>query len=226
MPDKSKPKIDPETPVIKILTQIRNEEINPKELPKEIRQECVEYLWITEAQPVAIIANLLDVSEKTIRRVQEDIRSKNATKPSRDQGLKMIGEFIQKATALHEHMMKLSHDKNATVQETSQAGYYMWKILQGQLKEMERFGYVTPFTGTESGQSGREEKSVSELKNKLAEMERILQEEETHDPQLGELIKNVKHHIAIVEATKGLEELESRVNQIKNPPESSNEQGR
>lgn len=226
MPDEPKPNIDPETPVIKILTQIRNEEINPKDLPKEIRQECVEYLWITEAQPVAIIANVLDVSEKTIRRVQEDIRSKNATKPSRDQGLKMIGEFIQKATALHEHMMKLSHDKNATVQETSQAGYYMWKILQGQLKEMERFGYVsTAFTNTEGSQSGQEEKSIPELKARLAEMERILSEDGVHDPQLAQLIKEVKHHIAIAEATKGLNELETRIHQIKNPPENPNEQG-
>jgi hypothetical protein len=56
----------PVTPVLSILKQIRGGEINLENEPlsTDLRMECVDYLWMTEAQPVAVMASLLHVSEK------------------------------------------------------------------------------------------------------------------------------------------------------------------
>jgi DeoR/GlpR family transcriptional regulator of sugar metabolism len=62
---------------------------------------------------VAEIAQILNVSDKTIRRDQDQIRKRNANKPSADYTIEVFGELLQKAKSAHENMMRLSRSPEA-----------------------------------------------------------------------------------------------------------------
>lgn len=70
-----------ETPVYKVLKQIKEGNIEARSLSKETRQECVEVLTL-EGYSVSSIAQLLDRSEKTIKRDLEDIWQRNSKRPT------------------------------------------------------------------------------------------------------------------------------------------------
>lgn len=215
MSDESKPNIDPETPVIKILTQIRNEEISPKDLPKEIRLECVEYLWLTDTQPVAIIANALNVSEKTIRRDQDDIRKRRAKQPSTDYSMEVFGELLEKARSAHENMMRLARSSEGSIQEKAQAGFYAWKMIQQQIEIAQSLG-VAPSQALKIEASVRQEEGTTpaQLKEELARLEGILNAKGIIDPKIAELVENVKGQTALAEAKAGIMEIKARIDEI------------
>ena len=142
MPEEKKPENHQEKPVAKILREIAEGIIKGDELPTDIRQECVEHMWQTQGFSVMDIASALNVSERTIKRDKNEIRKRNAQKPSADYALETISELLQKATSAHEHLMRLSRSKDGSVQEKSQAGYYVWKIIQEQTKLLQSLGYL------------------------------------------------------------------------------------
>lgn len=227
MSEQPQPDKKPLTPVIQILNQIRNNEIKPADLNQDVRVECVDYLWMTEAQPTGIIANLLGVDERTIRRDKDEIRKRNAKKLSTEDSLELMGELLEKATSTHEHLMRLARSKEGSVQEKSQAGFYVWKAIEGQIKILQNLGYAPskPMQiEADIHHHQEEEISVEQLKAELAEMEKVVSEDKINDPEIMELIKTAKEQIAIAEANKALTSLKTLVEKNKKQSGDSNEQ--
>jgi hypothetical protein len=107
MPDEKEP-INAELPAIKILQQIKEGIIDKEKLPKEMRQECVEYL-LSKFQSISEIALILGKTEKTIRRDKEEIDAQRSYKTfGTDYSLKLIAELMRKANATQEQLMHLS----------------------------------------------------------------------------------------------------------------------
>lgn len=203
------------TPVLQILKQIHNGTFDLKELTQEIRQDCVEHLWYTEAQPIATIANIFKVSDKTIRRDQEDIRKRRAKQPSMDYSMQVFGELLEKARLVHENMMRLSRTPDASVQEKAQAGFYAWKIIQEQIKIAQSLG-VAPSQALKIETSVHQEDAITpaQLKAELARLEGILKEKGIVDPKIAELIQQVEGQIAVAEAKLGIKDIKSRIDEI------------
>src|SRR3989338_8208080 len=139
-PKDKKPENYDEKPVLKILRDIKEGIIKGEELSADIRQDCVEHMWITMGYQVEEIAGILNVSGRTIKRDKTEIKKRNAQKPSADYALETMGELLQKATVAHEHMMKLARSEGGSLQEKAQAVYLMWKIIQDQAKLLQSFG--------------------------------------------------------------------------------------
>jgi hypothetical protein len=131
MPDEKDPS-SAELPAIKILQQIKEGIIDKEKLPKEMRQECVEYL-LSKFQSISEIALILGKTEKTIRRDKEEIDANRSVKPSTDYSLKVIADLTRKANATQEHLMSLSRSEGS-LQEKTQAAFYLWKAIQEQMK--------------------------------------------------------------------------------------------
>ena len=226
MPEESKPEKGPVTPVIKILNQIRNKEIDPETLDQDIRVECVDYLWITEGHSTSVIANLLGVDERTVRRDKELVRKRMGEKLSTEDNLARIGELIEKATSTHEHLMRLARSKEGSLQEKSQTGFFLWKAIEGQIKLYQSLGYAPSKAMQVEADvhHHEEEKTVEQLKAELAEMEKIVSNDKVNDPEISELIKIAKEQIAIAEANKTLTDLKGRMDQIKKQQGNANEQ--
>lgn len=207
MADESPQNLD-NTPVLQIIKQINNGILDPKNLAKDIRQDCIEHLWYVEAQPVAFMAHLFQVSDKTIRRDQEEIRARRAKATSADYSDVVFGELFEKARAVHENMQRLSRSPDASVQEKAQAGYYTWKIIEQLIEKAQSTG-IAPSQGIKIDATIRkeEEKSPQQLKEELARLEAIVNGKGNVDPKVQQLIETTKGQIALAEAKLGLKEL-------------------
>jgi len=215
MPEDKKPENYDNTPVLQILKQIKESILDPKDLAPEIRQDCVEHLWLVESHPVATIALLLNVSDKTIRRDQDVIRKRNAKKPSADYTVQVFGELLEKATSAHEHMVRLSRSSEGSVKEKTEAGFYAWKMIKQQIEIAQSLG-VAPSQSFKIETNIRHEDEVTpaQLKEELARLEGIVKAKNTIDPKIDELIETVKRQIALAEAKAGIKELKSRIDEI------------
>lgn len=212
MPEDNKSRSYEDTPVLQILKQIRDGISDPKKLDSEIRQGCVEYLWYVEGRSVAEIAQILNVSDKTIRRDQDEIRKRNAQKPSADYTVKVFGELLEKATSAHENMMRLSRSSDASVQEKAQAGFYAWKMIQEQIEIAQSLGVApTQAIKIEADIRQEDETTPAQLKEELERLEGIVNTKGIIDPKITELIEGIKGQIALAEAKAGIKELKKRV---------------
>jgi len=66
-----------EKPILSLLQDIKSGVIDPRDIEKELRQQIVEVLLL-EGTMVPQIAQILKVSDKTIRRDTLDIKERNA----------------------------------------------------------------------------------------------------------------------------------------------------
>lgn len=198
------------TPALQILKQIKDGVIDPKKLDSEIRQACVEHLWFVEGRAVAEIAHVLNVSDKTIRRDEDQIRKRNAQKPSADYSVEVFGELLQKAKSAHENMMRLSRSPDASVQEKAQAGFYAWKMIQQQIQIAQSLGVVSS-----QAFNIRQEEEVTpkQLNEELVRLEGIVNAKGIVDPKIAKLIETVKGQIALAEAKLGIKELKTRIDE-------------
>ncbi len=209
-------------PVIKILQQIKEGIIDKEKLPKEMRQECVEYL-LSKFQSISEIALILGKTDKTIRRDKEEIDTKRSVKPSTDYSLKLIAELMRKANATQEHLMHLSRS-DGSLQEKTQAAFYIWKCTQEQMKILQSSGFLPdqPMR-IEANITHEEEKDVVKLKEELVEAEKMaLDAGRSDDPKIVELIKSIKQQIALAEAGNNIEVLKNIL--TKKDEGTSNEQ--
>ena len=229
MSEENNPETYQERPILEIIRKIHEGTIKGDELSPDIRQGCVEYLWQTEGHSVVAIASALHVSERTIKRDKSEIRKRNAQKPSADYALETIGELIQKATSAHEHLMRLSRSSVGSVQEKSQAAYYVCKAVQEQAKLLQSLGYLPerPMQiEADIHDHHEEEESPAQLKDKLAELEKLVAEDNENDPEILKLIETAKKQIALAEANNTIGELKRKLSESDKEQGTANEQGR
>lgn len=224
MSDENKPIEEPVLPAIKIIQQIKEGIIDPQKLPKDIRQVCVECL-LAQFMSIPKIAAFMKMDDRTIQRDKKEIDQRNSQKPSVDYSLQLISELMRKANSIQEHLMSLSKDDEASVQEKAQAGYYLWKALQEQMKLLQSLGYLQeqPMR-IEANITHEEEKDTVKLKEELAEAEKMAHDAgRSNDPVIAELIKSIKQQIALAEAGNSIEQLRNIL--TKKDEGTSNEQG-
>jgi len=213
------PEETPKDPsVVQILTQIHSGELNLEEhpLPKDIRLECVDHLWMHELQSIAWIANYLKVSEKTIRRDQDEINARNAQKLSTEDTVNLVGELVAKLSASHENLMRLARDKQGSVQERAQAGMYASKAIEGQIAILQKLGFAPskPLQIEADVRHHQEEDvSVDQLKAELFELEKLADSKGQKDPEVIKMIEAAKQQIALAEAKNMVDDLRNNLNQ-------------
>jgi hypothetical protein len=202
----------PQLPAIMILKQIQDGIIDKKTLPKEMRQACVEYL-LTQFQSVSKIAGMLAKDERTIKRDKREIEQRNAQKPSIDFSLELIAELMRKANATQEQLMELAKDKDGSVQEKSQAAFYLWKAVQEQMKLLQSLGYLPeqPLK-IEANISQETGLDITKLKEEVAEAEKVAAANgRNSEPAIVGLIKAIKQEIALAEANNNMDELKKLI---------------
>lgn len=210
MPDEKE--LEAQLPAIKIIQQIKEGVIDPEKLPKEIRQDCVECL-LGQFMSVPKIAAFLKTTDRTIQRDKKEIDQRNSQKPSIDYSLQLISELTRKANSIQEHLMSLAKDDSGSVQEKAQAGYYLWKSVQEQMRLLQSLGYL-PEQPLRIEQTVTQEstRDVSQLKIELAEAEKVANESgRGNDPAIAGLIKAIRQEIAIAEANNNMDELKKLI---------------
>lgn len=217
MPNEERPNNIEEIPALQIISQIREGTLDPKKISSEMRQDCVEHLWIVEGQPTAVIANLLKVSDKTIRRDKDDIRERNSKKLTPEDREKLLEELLAKATASHENLHRLSRSKEGSIQEKGQTDYYAGKLILEQIAIGQTLGIFPKKSiqlEADIHYKKEEETTPDKLKEELARLEKIANDKNINDPEITKLIEDVKRNIALAEAKEGITKLEGKINDM------------
>lgn len=96
-----------------IIRGLKDGTVAGKALGAEQRRACVERLLL-EGVSVHEIADLLRVSDRTVRRDREKIRISNALEPSDNLAATVLGEYRQQADAAATRLARLQRDPTAT----------------------------------------------------------------------------------------------------------------
>jgi hypothetical protein len=96
----------PTTPM-SILEVLRSGQILAKNLNKDQRQVCVEYL-INQGYPTAEIAEILKVCTRTVRRYKEQIRKSNAIELDTNFTAEHVGWAFQNAQYSIDYLKRLA----------------------------------------------------------------------------------------------------------------------
>ncbi len=216
--------MDNDKPVLSLLQQIQSGQIDPRDLSKEVRQQVVEAL-ILEGSSVPQIAQILQVSDKTIRRDVAAIKERNALSPSLDLAKKLIGDLTMKAETHRSYLMRLARSQGASVSERSIAEFYAWKVSKELIEKLQLLGYLPLVPHRISADIYHHENedalTLGELKNELTAIEGIAKKDGILDQKTKEKIRFLQLKIEKAEIVKDVTELNKKHEENKN--EHSNE---
>ena len=201
-----------EIPVYKILKQIKDGVLQAKELSKEMRQDCVEVLTL-EGYSVPSIAQLLDRSEKTVKRDLEDIWQRNSKRPTPEIALSLIAELIEKSKSQAAHLMRLSRSNEGDVQERINAERLAWEIQNQTVERLQSLGYMPTaaqkIVGDVYHHDSEEEapKTLAQMREELLQIEKIAEETGSLDEKTKQGITLLRLKIDQAEIAQGIAKL-------------------
>ncbi len=218
-----------EIPVYKTLKQIKDGMLQAKDLFKEARQECVEVL-ILEGYSVSAIAQLLDRSEKTIKRDLEDIWQRNSKRPTTEIALQFIAELITKSKSQVAHLMRVARSSEGSLQERINAERLAWEIQNQTVERLQNLGYLPSAPQKiisniyHHDDSQDEEKTLVELKEELITLEKIATDNGVLDEAVKGRINALKMRIEQAGIAKDITQLtKEKTNEInENDKEADN----
>ena len=167
-------------PILTVIQQLKDGTRNPKSLTREERQQCIEACTL-EGYTVHQIAQLLQCSEKTVRRDLAAIRERNAMTPNVEFVKQLVGDVYQKITSHHDYLVRVAKIKETGAAEKIVAISAACKALTDLFKLLQSVGYVPLSPQKITGdiyhhQAEEENKSLVELKNELDVFERTAAE--------------------------------------------------
>lgn len=199
-----------DTPTYKILQAIKAGSLDAKSLSKEERQACVEVL-ILEGYEVASIAQLLDRSEKTIKRDKQEIWQRNSQMPTPEFVLREITEMINKGKVHQSYLMRLARSKDTPPKERIEAERSAWQVGNEIAERLQTLGFL-PTKPQEVINNLYHHKvdteaTISELKKKVIELTKIANETEIYDEDIKKRIEHIKGEIKKLEIVKEVDDL-------------------
>lgn len=195
-------------PVLSVIQKIKDGQIAPETIDKELRQQCIE-VFLGEGYSVSSIAQIFKKCDKTIRRDIESIRERNALVPDIDLAKKTIGEMVMYMHIHRGHLMRIARSKDASVSEKAQAEYLAARVGMEMIAKLQTLGFL-PLKPQEiiADFSHRvttdEEKSFGELRSQIDEIEKISKEFGELAPEMKEELNKLKQRIEKAEIETAL----------------------
>jgi len=217
-----------DTPTYKILQGIKTGSLDAKSLSKEERQACVEVLML-EGYEVASIAQLLDRSEKTIKRDKQEIWQKNSQKPTSDFIMREVAEMIGKGKVSQAHLMRLARSKDTPAKERIDAERNAWQVGKEISERLQSLGFLPNVPQKVVGEmyhhnAADDEVNLSELKKQLNQMIEIAKETGIYTSGVSEKIKSIEEKIKKLEIKKDMEDLSKDMEDTQKKGEEQNEE--
>ena len=217
-----------ERPVSFYIQEIQNGNIRASSLSPEIIEQIVEVLY-AEGSSTTQIAQLLDRTDRTVRRYLEEIRKKNALTPNLEQAKQFVGELVQKARISHAYLMRLARSKDGSIAERTQAEFAAWRIIKEMIEKLQSLTYLPMKSQTITGDiyhhnEGGDNRTYEQLKQDLKDIERVARETGTLDPKTEESIKLLQKRIEKAEIVEEIADLNKGKDGDQNNKEEDHEQ--
>ena len=130
-----------EKPLLTLIQQLKDGQLDPLLIDKELRQQIVE-IFMAQGQEVPVIAQILKVCDKTIRRDIRDLRYKNSLSPDVELAKSYIGELVINSRIHRDHLMRLARTSGVSVSEKVQAEYSAALVGFTLVSKLQSLGYL------------------------------------------------------------------------------------
>jgi hypothetical protein len=203
--------------VISIIQAIKNG-LDPKSLPPESRQACVELLHFSEGQSINQIAELFCCSEKTIQRDIKELRRKNVIEVSPEFSKQLASELYYRAINHANYLMRLARSKEATIAEKISAELGACKVFLDLIEKYQSFGCLPSRPHQIKGDvyhhfAGEEgEINIEDLKQTVLQIEQTTKEAGTFDEKTEKSVAELKAKISKVEISLDVKKFVQDVN--------------
>ncbi len=131
----------PDSPVITLIQRLKDGSVHPSTLTKDQRLACVEILYLEGYSP-SQIAQIVDCSEKTVKRDLVEIYTKNALNPSPELARQIVGKMLMRSEAQQGRLMRLGRGSEGSVGERAQAEYLAWQVQKDTVILLQSLGYL------------------------------------------------------------------------------------
>jgi len=145
MAKRHKTKDASERSALDLLAEIRSGRLAPRTLDAPTRREVVACL-VAEGASTAEIANLLEVTDRTIRRDLEEIRRANALRVSEEFPSQFAGELIEMARTEIGRLRRVGRDKNADAHARIAASREACEIMHKLTSQLQSLGFLPSAT--------------------------------------------------------------------------------
>jgi len=171
----------PERPVLALLQQLKDGSLHARTLSPDQRQQCVEALLL-EGYSVPQIAQVVDRTERTVKRDIVNIRSRNAPTPSPELAKQLIGDLFMRTEAHHARLMRIAGSAEGSAGEKAQATFLAFRVLKERTELLQSLGYLQKRPQQVTGdflhriESGSEEQSLEVAEQAIAEIRLVAKE--------------------------------------------------
>ena len=127
--------------VLDLIRGIRSGDVAPGGLDKDSRRACVEHLTV-EGYSAVEIAEILRVTDRTVRRDREAIRAAHAVQQDPRLVEEMVGRLVQQANVSVEHVSRAVRGKDVKPTDRIEAELACWRIVKELVESLQRLGYL------------------------------------------------------------------------------------
>jgi DNA-binding Lrp family transcriptional regulator len=193
--------------VISVIQAIKSG-LDPKSLPVESRQACVELLHFSEGHTISQIAELLHCSEKTVRRDIKELRKRNVITIDLEFSKQLFSELYYRGINHANFLIRLARSKESSVAEKISAELGACKVFLDLIDKFQSFGFLPSKTQQVKGEvyhhfaSDNEEINLEEVKQMVLQIEQTTKESGMFDEKTEKHIDELKAKIAKIEISQ------------------------
>jgi len=223
----SQKQINNDTPVLKLLQQIKDKTLSPKLVPKDIRPLMVGHL-ILDGWSHPQVAQLFECSEKTIQRNLSDFERMNQITVNPEFIRKKIGYFMAAAENQIAALLRIARSQTASNQEKIAAEVSAWRIRVEAITRLQSIG-IFPIQAHQVSAdivhhlSDAEEQSPQQLRLILDDIERDGKDAGVLDNEAEKRIKAIRVKIQQVELSQEIVDLKTKTENKENENDPTNQ---
>lgn len=211
-------------PALNLIQGIRDGSIDPSCLTKEERQSCIETLFLEGYSPPQM-SQLLECSEKTVRRDLTEIRTKNALNPSPELAKQIIGNFLMKSEAHQTRLMRLARSNEGPPGARVEAEVSAFHVLLKSMQLLQSLGFLPQRAQAITGEfvhhlnAEDSERSLDDIDKAIREVTAIGEETATLTPEIAEQIIKLQHRLENAKLSQDAQKLLEQQQKLSNEKE-------
>lgn len=194
---------------ISLVKAIQNGQVNAKGLSIQDRQMCVEYL-ANQGGSTAEIAEVLKVSDRTVRRDMGQIREKNAVEPDEGFTARFAGQILQDRQFAVDGLKRLSRDRSCPHHVVMQAYLGICNINKGTAEMLQSFGYL-PGYGMLNTDGNFHLPDPEDLIAEFASLKGSIENGGIADATTAQEIADIEKAITILSTSNKIKQVQSKI---------------
>lgn len=220
---------EPES-VLSLLQKVKAGELDPRNLSAESRQACVEHMGV-EGYSTAEMAQVLRVTERTIRRDRQAIRKAHAVEPGDEFVKETVGALAAHGEMAIDRIRRQARSRELSPMERVHAERLAWRIRDECVERLQKLGYL-PTAATEVKGAFTHEltglglaPTYNEITVQIEQLEAVVKDSKDIPSEVAGKLRQLKALLPRCQVADELESLAEGIDNGKDPSHDDTGQG-